>query len=294
MSMEVEYREPRRRGRYIIVAGVILALVAGAAAFYLINQAQQQAGQGPVTKTSVVVAARTIPARKPIEAADVIVRDVPVDPTNANGVFTDPAKVIGLVPAVTILEGQLVTSNLVASTTQGGQFSILRPDETVGPNSPEWRAVSITVPDDRAVAGMILPGMTVDLFLTATVNVPQDMLTTGKYYTDKSTKIAYQDITILAKSGTFYIIRVTMPIAEEILHLMAAGNATFSMALRPDLDTRSVDATKLGETTNLIIQRYGLPVPQVYPAGTGAIPAPLPIARPSPFPTNAPAPSSTP
>ena len=61
---------PSKRGRWIVVIGVLLALAAGGAAFYLINQAQQQAGQGTLQKADVVVAVRPIPARKPIEADD--------------------------------------------------------------------------------------------------------------------------------------------------------------------------------------------------------------------------------
>jgi predicted Zn-dependent protease len=38
----MEYRDPSKRGRWIVIAGVVLALAAGGAAFYLINQAQQQ------------------------------------------------------------------------------------------------------------------------------------------------------------------------------------------------------------------------------------------------------------
>ncbi|HEV8549265.1 MAG TPA: catalase, partial [Polyangiaceae bacterium] len=45
----------------------LLALGAGAAAFFLINQAQQQAGQAGLQKVSVVVATQVIAARKPIE-----------------------------------------------------------------------------------------------------------------------------------------------------------------------------------------------------------------------------------
>ena len=41
--MEMEYKDPSRRGRWIVVIGVLLAVVAGGAAFFLINQAQQQA-----------------------------------------------------------------------------------------------------------------------------------------------------------------------------------------------------------------------------------------------------------
>ena len=156
---------------------------------------------------------------------------------------------------------------MLASSTSGGQFSVLAPGEVVTADSPYWRAVSLNVPDDRAVGGLLEPNETVDIFVTATVNVPQDLLDQGKFYTDKSTKITYQSIPILAKSGSMYIIRVSLAVAEEIAHLQASGTAQFSMALRPDEDTRAVVATGLGETTNVIIQgrradvRLAEPVP---------------------------------
>ena len=161
-----------------------------------------------------------------------------------------------------------------------------------------WRAVSITVADNLAVGGLIQAGMTVDIIATATVNVPQDLVDSGKYYTDKSTKIMYQNMIILAKGAGFYILKATLPVAEEITHLQAAGNATFAMVLRPDADTRQVDATRLGETTNRIIAKYGLPVPEVYPPGKGPLPTPLPTPSitpiPSVAPSGSPAPSSAP
>ncbi len=136
-----------------------------------------------------MVAVKQIPARKPIEATDVTVREVPIDPTNAEGVFTDPTKVIGLIPGVSILEGQPIYANFLASQAQGGQFSILQPGETVAPDSETWRAVSLTVPDDRSVGGLVRPGDTVDVFVTTTITIPEDVALAGKYYTDKSTKL---------------------------------------------------------------------------------------------------------
>jgi Flp pilus assembly protein CpaB len=296
--MEMEYRDPSNRGRWIVIIGVVLALAAGGAAFYLINQAQQKAGEGPLEKISVVVAARPIAARKPVEPDDIAVREVPVNSTTSTAIaITEPDKVIGRVLSISVFQDQMLTQNMLASTTTGGQFSILAPGESVAPDSEAWRAVAMTVPDDRAVGGLITAGMTVDVFLSAQVNVPQDLMEAGRYYTDKATKITYQNMVVLGKAGTSYIVKATLAQAEEITHLVATGNAQFSMVMRPVEDVRFADASKLGETTNLIIQRYGLPVPQNYPAGNGPVATPAPTATPSTpvtSPSGSPAPSAAP
>jgi Flp pilus assembly protein CpaB len=292
--MDPEFRENRRRQRAIIAVGVVLALVAGGAAFYLVNQAQQQAAQSGAQKVAVVVAVRAIPARQAIVAEDVTLREVPLDDTNAAGIATDVQQVIGRIPAVTVLQGQLVTTNMLASSSEGGQFSILGPDESVGPDSEAWRAVSLTVSDDLAVGGLLEAGQTVDVFVTAIVSVPESLAESGRYMTERSTKITYQNVLILAREGPFYVIRATLPVAEEISHLMAVGSATFSMALRPDTDLRPVDASRLGETTNKIIEKYGLPIPEPYPAGFGPVVTPAPTESPSPSPSPSPAASGSP
>ena len=298
--MEMEYRDPSKRGRWIVVAGVVLALAAGGAAFYLINQAQQQAGQGELQKVNVVVAARPIAARQPVVAEDVTVRSVPADDTNTDAIAVrDPNEVIGQVLPVTLFQGQMLTKSLLNTTTGGGTtgFSILDPGETVAPDSVAWRAVSMTVPDDRAVGGLITAGMTVDVLLSAQINVPNNVTPPGKYYTDKATKITYQNMLVLAKTGSGYVVKATLAQAEEITHLVATGNAQFSMLMRPPSDVRFADASKLGETTNLIIERYGLPVPQNYPLGNGPIQTAAPTAppaTPTPAPSGSPAASSAP
>ena len=287
--MEMEYRDPAKRGKFIVVVGIVLAIAAGGAAFFLINRAQQTAGQGELQKTDVVVAVQAIPARKPVEPGDVEVRQVPLDPTNADGiVFKTPDEVIGRVLSLTVPQGAMLTQNMLAAAATGGQFSILEPGETVGPDSESWRAVSITVPDDRAVGGMLQAGMTVDILMSATVNVPQDLTLEGKYYTDKSTKITYQNMVILARSGGSYILKASLTVAEEITHLLASGNATFSMVMRPEADVRNIDVSQLGATTNRLIAKYGLPVPEVYPPGNGPLPTPLPLPTASPTPSASP------
>jgi Flp pilus assembly protein CpaB len=292
--MEMEYKDPSKRGKFIVVIGIILALAAGGAAFFLINQAQQQAGQGGLQKVAVVVAARPIPARKPVEEGDVVMKEIPLDPTNSAAIaITQIDQVVGRVLAVPVLQDQMLTQNLLGSTATGG-LSILEPGETVSPESEAWRAVSLTVPDDRAVGGMLQPGMTVDVLMSVTVNVPQDLIEDGEFYTDKSTKITYQNVVILARQSQFYIVKATLAIAEEMAHLQASGNATFSFVMRPEADVRQIDASTLGQTTNRLISKYGLPVPEVYPPGNGPLPEPLPIATPTPFPSASPSASASP
>jgi Flp pilus assembly protein CpaB len=297
--MEVEYKDPSRRGRWIVLLGVVLAVVAGGAAFLLINNAQQKAGDSGLKTVSGYVAARDILANKAMTADDIVLRkDIPLDGTNAN-LVTDSKALVGHLLAVDVPAGQLMTTNLLASGTVGLGFQILKPDETVAPDSEAWRAVAITVSDDRAVGGVIGAGMKVDVFVTATVNVPPPSsapaasATPGAvtaastsigstYYSDRSTKITYQDMQILARSGTYYILKVPLNVAEEIAHMQADGTPQFSLALRPDQDNRILDVSGLGETTNRIIERYGLPVPETIPS------------RGEPYPTNPPIPSLTP
>jgi Flp pilus assembly protein CpaB len=289
--MEYEFQEPRRRGRAILAAGITLAVVTGVGAYILLSQSQGQGGTGGV-RVPIVVAKVDIPARRAITADDVVVREVPIDETNASGVFSDPARVVGLIAGTAILKGQPIFANMLAGGSQAGPFSILGPNETVAPNSEAWRAVSVTVPDDRAVGGLLVAGQEVDIFVSATITIPASLAEQGRYYTDKSTKIVYQDVVILTRAASFYVIKVTLPVAEEINHLQASGAAAFSLALRPPQDLRVVDAGRLGATTNVIITKYGLPIPETYPAGVPV----ATFAPPSPTvaPADSPAPSGSP
>lgn len=287
--MEMEYKDNSRRGKFVIILGVVLAVVAGAASFYLINQAQQSAGQGELQKVAVVVAAQVIPARTPIQPGALVVREIPLDEATQAGIVTDPKQLAGKVLAIPVAIGQPIYSNMIASAAGQSGFSILGPDETVAPDSEAWRAISITIPDDRAVAGLLVAGQTIDIFMTATMTVPVTTEPVGVYYSDLVTKITYQDMVILARAGSQYILKTSLAVAEEINHLMAAGTVSFSAALRPDQDIRYADVTKLGATTNRILQKYGLPFPAVYPAPSATIPPQPPLQKPTPPPTLPPA-----
>lgn len=288
--MELEYKDTSRRGKWIVAFGVILALVAGGASFYLLNQAQQDAGPLDTPMIAVVVASQAIPARTPVAIGQMEVREVPLDAVTQAGIVTDPNQLVGKVLAIPVSAGQPLYINMVASASTGSGFSILGPDETVAPDSEAWRAVSITIPDDRAVGGLLQPGQTIDIFVTTSVPVRPDAEPVGVYYPDFATKITYQDVAILARTGALYVVRTSLSVAEEINHMLASGTVNFSAALRPDQDIRYVDVRPLGATTARIMQKYGLPFPALYPNPSATIPPQPPVATPTPPPTPAPTP----
>ena len=239
-----------RRQRVIIAVGVILALVAGACRV-LPDQPGAAAGrstsrtQQGLRRSSPI---RAIPARQAIVAEDVTVREVPLDETNAAGVATDVKQVIGRIPAVTILQGQLVTTNMLASSAEGGQFSILGPGRN---GRPGLRGVAcrvpITVSDDLAVGGLLEAGETVDVFVTADRRpCPTDLggwrqLHHGPIHQDHLPERADPR----PRGCVLHHPRQRCRWPRRSPHLQAVGSATFSMALRPGTSTSgAVDATR--------------------------------------------------
>ncbi len=290
--MEMEYQDSPRRTRLILVVGAVLAVAAGLAAVWLLGSAGRSGGGTviDVQRTVAVVAVRPIPARTAIAAGDVAVRQVPIGVNTAQGLLASVDLVIGRVATVPILQGQLVTVNLLASTASGATIAILGPTETVSPSSEAARALSLTVPADRAAAGFLEVGQAVDIIVTIAVTVPAALAAEGRYTSDLSTKVVYQNKVILARTGDQYIFRTTVGEAEEINQLLASSGGSFSLALRPDADVRIADATGLGETTAQIIAKYGLPIPETYPAGaaSGPIFQPLPARSPGAAASSAP------
>ena len=134
-----------------LVVGVLLALGAGAAAFMLSSQGTEE--QAPtIPLRDVVVASTIIDARSTIDATQLTTMPVMVDDTNASA-FTDPQEVTDKIAAIPIYENQMITPNMLAQATGVGAVNILDTDETVEFDSPYLRAVSLTVPPERAVGG---------------------------------------------------------------------------------------------------------------------------------------------
>lgn len=265
--MELEYGDKnRRRSKLYIAVGVLVALIVGGVVYVALNASSLVDTAEPAEMRTVVVALRDIAGRKPIEEGDVGTREVLADATNATA-FTRVDEVLGRVSSVPIATDQLLTQNLLASTTEGQTFSILDPGEEFDASGPDLRAVSVTVADDRAVAGVLQPGQRVDLIATMPINplIGQDPAeaepTTADVMAGPSTKVTLQMLTILSRNGPIYILRSDLATAEKITELTAAGGA-FSMVLRPDEDDRTAETE--GSTLDTLIEEFDFPIPRPF------------------------------
>ena len=266
--MELEYSDKNsRRSKVYIAVGIIVALLVAATVF-LALQASGLTAQEEVEMRDVVVAVREIPSRKAVEEGDVAVRSVPADPTNETA-FASLDEVLGRVVGVPVATGQLMTRNVLASTTEGQTFSILEPGQEFDPEGPDLRAVSVTVAEANAVAGTLVPGQRVDLIVTMAINPevgavsepgadPEAAPDAAQFMPGPSTKVTLQSMTILARNGDIYILRADIDTAEKIAELTAAGGV-FTMALRADEDDRTAETD--GSTVDRLIEEFDFPAP---------------------------------
>jgi Flp pilus assembly protein CpaB len=255
----------------------------------------------------VVVATGIIDARSTIGATQVTTVLAPVDVTNETA-FNDTDLVVGKIAAIPIFENQPITPNMLAQSTGVGQVDILEQGETIEFDSPAWRAVSLTVPPDRAVGGLIAVDQRVDVIATMPFDVapPVDPETgeqlTGPggepllFKTGQSTKPMWLDVKVIGRpenSPELYIMRMDLQQAEEVALAQSVG-AQFALALRPDVDTRDIDRSFYGETQDRVLTRYNFPIPETI----DGVDYPQPAPYPSPFPSEEyleePEPSPTP
>jgi len=287
--MEAEYVGARRRRRITVLLGLLLAVLAAGAVYYLVARPSTAL---PVAQRTIVVAAQAIPARTVITLTMLRTETVPDDPA-LSAVVTDPATVVNNLALVSIAAGDVITRSMFGSGNAAG-ISILGPEETVAPDSPLWRAVSVSVSADRAVGGLVSPGDHIDLFVTLapqlfdtsggvpatfplTVTDPgaAGPLTLG-YYSAQTTKLTWTNLEVLSvdKDANLYVLKVDEHMAEEIAHVQAT-QASFTMSLRPPADDRDVDRSGYGQTTNLMIDSHGFLIPNMIQ---------IPLELPSPAP----------
>lgn len=135
----------------VIVAFVLVALNAGNA-----NLSPQQ---------TVVVATRDLQPRVAITKDDLSTRLIYVPATYPKVYFGSVNDVAGMVPLVTILDGEVVSANDVAkaSQAQGSQSEFL-------PIPSGYVALTIPTSEEQGVAGYIQPGDYISVIATVSTN----------------------------------------------------------------------------------------------------------------------------
>ncbi len=251
----------KRRARLILIVGVLLAIIAGAGTFFYASSAQT-APTPVIPTTPVLVAAREIPAKTTLTAADLRLQSYNVDAKPA-AALTKPEQAVGQITVQAISVGEPILPGKF-SDPKKPSFVVIPPD-FIGPdgapaaNSPNYRAMSITVADANAVGGAVAVGDIVDVLYTIQFD-PAKFLQSPKpeQAPDFSAKIILERVPILARLSTVYTIRVDAITAERIGYLQASGGQ-LALLLRAPKDERA--SGSVGTTFEDIEGNYHLKIP---------------------------------
>lgn len=256
----------KRRARLILIIGILLAVMAGAGTFFYASSATTTTV--PVIPTTpVLVALREIPAKTTLTAADVKIQAFNVDAKPA-AALTKPEDAIGKVTVAAISIGEPVLPTKF-SDPKNPSFVVIPPnfigaDGAPAANSPNFRAMSITVPDASAVGGAVQPGDVVDILFALNFD-PVKFIDKPKttQTADFSAKIILERVVILARLTSIYTIRVDAATAERIGYLQASGGQ-LSFLLRAPKDERASGTA--GTTFSGVLNAFKLPIPEKVPA----------------------------
>ncbi|WP_084733072.1 Flp pilus assembly protein CpaB [Sphingobium chungbukense] len=175
--------------RSLIILG--LAILLGLAAVYIANaylsRAEQQQAAVPGGMVKVVVASMPLPFGASVTPEKIKVVDWPAASVPP-GSFRDPIQLTSLGKQRVVLRqiepGEpILTSKLSAEGGRATMSGVLRPD---------MRAVAVRVSDVAAAGGFVLPGDTVDVFVTRTMQDP------GTGQSQQITDVLLQETRVIA------------------------------------------------------------------------------------------------
>ncbi|MGH2451255.1 MAG: Flp pilus assembly protein CpaB [Candidatus Limnocylindria bacterium] len=253
----------RRRARLILIVGLLLALGAGAGTYFYATSASS-AVPPPVQTTDVIVAAREIPLRTIVTAADVRVAKYNAD-VAPPGALARSADVVGRIVMQPVAVGEPLLASKFAAA-DGKPWTVFPVGEEITPTSPHYRVMTITVVDQFAVGGTILPGEIVDVMYTFSLDplkffeededAPEDA---PELILDQTAKIILERVIVLDRVGQVYTIRTDAETAEKLAYLQTSGGQMW-LLLRAIDDQRSSETT--GATFGPVYETYGFRVPE--------------------------------
>jgi Flp pilus assembly protein CpaB len=255
----------KRRARLILISGIVLAIFAGAGTFFYASNAQTAVA--PVVPTTpVLVAAREVPAKTILTLADLKVQEYNVDAKPASALVR-PEDAIGRVTIIGMSVGEPILATKFSDPKAPAFVVIpataLGPDGAIKSDTPNFRAMSITVADAAAVGGVLVPGDVVDLMFTLSFD-PTKFFTNPKstQTSDFSAKIILERVPILARLAATYTIRVDALTAERLGYIQASGGQ-LSFLLRAPKDERASGTT--GTAFGGVYNAFRLAIPERVP-----------------------------
>jgi Flp pilus assembly protein CpaB len=244
--------------------GIALALVAGVGTFVYASGAKTDQPVA-VPTTQVLVAAREIPAKTTLTAADLKLQEFNLD-AKPLAAMSEASQALGKITVQSISTGEPILPSKF-SDPKNPTFvvipaSFIGPDGAPQPNSPNFRAMSITVPDPQAVGGVVVAGDSVDMLFTLQFDPAKVLQRTNPNQTpDFSTKIILERVPILAKLAAVYTIRVDALTAERIAYLQSSGGQ-LTFLLRAPKDERASGST--GTTFEGVFRAFHFVVPEKF------------------------------
>lgn len=240
----------------LLIAGVIVALLAGAGTFVWLQKRAAIQNRAVVTR-SVVVAATDIPWGKVLDAAQV--KTVSFLKTSLpQGSFSEPSDVIGRTLLYPVKEGEpLFDSQLAPTSVKTGGVSALI--------SPNKRAMAVSVDKVIGVSGFINPGSHVDVLVTISRQSGDE----GRQL-PVVTKTVLENVRVLAvgteterigkpdKPGSVDVITLEVTPGEGEKLALAATEGKVMLALRNPADMDEV--TTKGVTVPVLLSSPGTPM----------------------------------
>ena len=225
-----------RRLIIVLVLALISGLLAGWLALQIIgNRSDRVPGTATAPSAEIVVAARDLPLGRVLTAEDVKVIGWPGDviPENAS---TTVEEVLGrgIITPVTMNE-PLLAGKMAVKEAGGGLPIVI---------SEGMRAVSVRVNEVIQVAGFVMPGTHVDVFVTIDPPEGQSGGPITKLVLENVTVLTANQIVQTAPNGepvtaTVATMLVTPEDAEKLIH--AAVKGQIQLGLRNTLDLDSIE-----------------------------------------------------
>jgi Flp pilus assembly protein CpaB len=253
----------RRRARLVLIVGLLFAVGAGATTFFVANTAKSEA-PAPIPTSSIIVAAREIPPKTQITAADLklVKMNTEVVPPAA---MTKAEDIVGKITITSISLGEPILATKLGGAN-GTVFVVIPSDAletngTIKASTPNYRAMSITVSDAQAAGGSIQPGDMVDVLFSFTFDPTKYLINPNptRNGADVSARIVLERVPILARTLAVYTIRTDAATAERIGWLQASGGV-LQLLLRGPKDERATGTT--GATFRTVYPETDIQIPE--------------------------------